>query len=125
MDNETTANSINRLFIEHLYAIENYHTFKVTVNSGAFAGTSNFCLSKEKISIIVEQLCNMYETLTGNCKIMDYDSDAHIIIEMENFGHMNVYGQIGGSYEEHSLKFKFSTDQTILYEVINLFKEVL
>ncbi|MCM0757708.1 hypothetical protein M7775_03875 [Sporomusa sphaeroides DSM 2875] len=117
--------STNSIIVDHLYAVENYHTFKVTVNSGAFSGTSNFCLSKENIGIAFEQLGNMYETLKGICKITDYDSDAHITIEMENLGHMNVYGQIGGSYEEHSLKFRFITDQTVLCEIIKLFKEIL
>lgn len=67
----------------------------------------------------------MHKELKGFCEIVDSDSDAYITLSMDKHGHMSVYGQIGGSIDEHFMKFKYSTDQTVLEKVIKLFKGLL
>lgn len=111
-----------KLIMEYLYTAEDYFTFNIKVQSGEFAGSSHFCISKENILSIVEVLSKMYETLSGCCKINDNDSDAHINLEMDKLGHIHVTGQIGGSHEEHSMKFKYGTDQTVLRGLIQNLK---
>jgi len=112
------------LIVEHLYTVEDYFTFRIRVKSGDFSGTSNFCISKEALLSIFEKLTKMHKELKGCCEINDSDSDAYITFDMDKFGHMSVYGQIGGSHEDHFMKFKYSTDQTVLEKIIQLFKEL-
>lgn len=114
-----------KLVIEHLYTVEGYFTFNIKVKSGEFAGASNFCISKENILSVIEALSKMHEQLTGYCEISDSDSDAHITIEMDKLGHMSMTGQIGGSHEEHYMKFKYITDQTVLINLIQMLKAFL
>ncbi len=119
-------NSNNKeLAIEYLYTVENYFTFNIRVKSGEFSGSSSFCISKENIMSVIATLTKLYNELKGLCEINDYDSDAYIKIEMLNLGHVCIYGQIGGSHEDHSLKFKYIVDQTILPNLIQAFKSAL
>lgn len=114
-----------RLVIEHLYTVGGYFTFNIEVKSGKFTGASNFCISKDSILLVIEALSKMHEQLIGYCEISDSDSDAHITIEMDKLGHMYMTGQIGGSHEEHYMKFKYITDQTVLVNLIQMLKAFL
>ncbi|EIW19111.1 hypothetical protein [Pelosinus fermentans] len=126
MDIQTLISSTeNNFTMEHLYLVEGYHTLKISVKSGVFAGSSNFCISKGSVHILFEELSNMYKELKGYCKLEDYDSDAYIMFEMEKLGHLCISGQIGGSHESHNMKFKFYTDQTVLLNFIKSLKELL
>lgn len=125
-DGNAVINSEGKeLIVEHLYSVEDYFTFNIKVKSGEFAGASNFCMPKESVVLIIEKLSEMYKDLKGCCEVKDYDSDAFIALQMDKLGHMCVYGQIGGSHEEHSMKFKYDTDQTVLVNLMRLFKLVL
>jgi hypothetical protein len=125
MDNALFTSDDRELTVNHLYTIENYFTFNIKVRSGEFAGASNFCMPKEKVMFIVEAFSKMLETLEGCYEVKDYDSDAHLMFEMGHLGHMSVYGQIGGSHEEHSMKFKYITDQTVLSNFSQMLKALL
>ncbi|GAB6085902.1 WapI family immunity protein [Alkaliphilus crotonatoxidans] len=124
-DNIIFDSNGKKLAIEHLYTVENYFTFNIKVESGEFTGASHFCISKENILVIVEALSKMHETLSGCSKISDSDSDAYINLEMDKSGHISMAGQIGGSHEEHNMKFKYTTDQTILSGLIQKLKSNL
>ncbi|MFC6332753.1 hypothetical protein ACFP56_08975 [Paenibacillus septentrionalis] len=102
------------LTVEHLYTVEGYLTLAISIKSGEFMGKSNFCISEEQLSIFIQSLKEIDARLSGDSKIDDYDSDAHIIFEVNKLGHVIISGQVGGSHEEHSMRFKFTTDQTIL-----------
>jgi len=115
----------NQLIVDHLYTVHGYSTFNVKVKSGEFTGASNFCIPRERILSITETLSEMHKELKGRCEINDSDSDAYIVMEMDKLGHMYVCGQIGGSHEEHVLKFKYPTDQTVLVDLIRILKTLL
>lgn len=113
------------LIIEHLYTVEEYFTFTVRVKSGQFAGSSNFCMPKDEIISLIQTLTVMDKELKGICKVRDFDSDASFVIDMDKYGHVNIYGQIGGSYEDNNLKFKCAVDQTIIVRFIQILKSLL
>ena len=115
----------NELVITYLYDVDNYFTFNIKIKSGEFSGISNFCIFNKDIIVYIKLLSTMSNELKGACKITDSDSDSYITIEMQKFGHICISGQIGGSHEDHSVKFKYISDQTILDNLINTFKEVL
>ena len=111
-----------KLNIEYLYTVDDYITFNIKVKSQEFSGVSNFSMSKESVTSIIENLSIMYEKLKGFCEIKDCDSDANIKIEMDKYGHLYVFGQIGGSHEDHFMKFKFKADQTVLGRFMKVLK---
>jgi len=113
------------ILIEHLYTVDNYLTFCVKVKSGLFAGASNFCIPRDKLLSLIEQFSIMQKELAGMSEIMDSDSDAFIKFEMQKFGHLSIYGQVGGSHEDHYMRFKYITDQTVLTNMIHLLKKSL
>ncbi len=113
------------LIVTYLYTVDNYFTFKIKIRSGEFEGASNFCISKEVLISIINCLHNMYNELVGSCTLHDYDSDAYLAMEMQKFGHMCLHGQIGGSHEEHNMRFRFIIDQTALANLMEVFKAVL
>lgn len=114
-----------KILIEYLYSIENYHTMTIKVESEGFSGKSNFCISRDSMINILSSLELAIKELSGSVQIRDRDSDAHIDIIMKSLGQLSVTGQIGGSFEDHFLKFKFDSDQTILVELRNFFKSEL
>ncbi len=114
-----------RLIIFLGYCVENYLTFGIKIKSGAFEGESSFCISKETLAPIIDRLLGMHNNLVGVCKIEDYDSDAYINIEMGKFGHLFVSDQIGGSHQGHYMRFKYTADQTVLLNLIKVFKSAL
>ncbi|MFD2172163.1 hypothetical protein [Tumebacillus lipolyticus] len=120
-DNSVICTSNQELTVNHLYTIEDYLTLNIQVRSGDFAGSSNFCISKENAILISRSLSDMHKKLMGSCAIEDYDSDAHLQIEVNSFGRVLVYGQIGGSHEDHYMKFKFISDQAALELLRRLF----
>ena len=125
IENNIIINSSNDvLSITFLYAVDNYLTFKTKVKSDEFSGVSNFCISKEEIASIINTLSIMHSELKGICKIQDYDSDAFLYIEVQKLGHVLISGQIGGSHQEHFMKFKIKTDQTVLLNLIQTFKSL-
>lgn len=124
-DNMIIRLTDKELAIEHLYSVEDYFTFNIWVKSGSFSGASHFCLPKEVIKLSIEKLTKMNNELTGCCEIADNDSDAYITFSMDKFGHMIVSGQIGGSQEEHFMKFRYNTDQTIIDKLVKLLTVLL
>lgn len=123
MDNIIVCSDGSELTLEHLYTVEDYLTYNIKIKSGEFSGASNFCMSRDNVVMLIEELTKMHNELKGSCELKDYDSDANIIIEMDKLGHLFIYGQIGGSHEEQSLKFKMNSDQTVLEELKNIFKK--
>lgn len=115
------SNDSQLLCLEYLYTVEDYITLSIRVKSGEFSGQSNFCISKERINLIIEKLREMQENLLGSITLDDYDSDAHIIFKVSGLGQLVITGQIGGSHEEHTMKFKFVSDQYIIHGLINTF----
>ncbi|MFC1894985.1 hypothetical protein ACFLYH_03485 [Candidatus Dependentiae bacterium] len=113
------------LVISVQYCVENYIAFNVQVKSGNFQGESNFCISKKEIISTLDVLSKMHSNLNGMCSIKDTDSDAYINIEVDNRGHCNVFGQIGGSHQDHLMRFKYCADQTLLYNLIKIFEKSL
>ncbi|MFD2701952.1 hypothetical protein ACFSVM_15920 [Paenibacillus shunpengii] len=119
------SNDSQLLCLEHLYTVDDYLTLSIRVKSGGFSGESNFCISKERINLIIEKLREMQRNLLGSITLDDYDSDANIIFKVSGLGHLVITGQIGGSHAEHMLKFKFVSDQTIINGLIDILNSFL
>lgn len=123
--NEYANNIKTKIIIEHLYTVEDYLTFNISVKAGVFQGASPFCIPKTQIMHIIREMKDMKEELKGEIEVNDADSDSFIAIQMKPFGHACIWGQIGGSHERNCMKFSYDTDQTVLTEIIQRFKDSL
>jgi len=108
-------NHISSISVQTLYCIGGYVTYEVAVSTDNFSGSCSFCLSEDGVKAYVEVINNMIKSLNGEIEIRDCESDAYLKLYFEDTKNFYVLGQIGGSYEDNTLKFKLKADQTILY----------
>jgi len=113
------------LFIDFLYVVDNYFTFNIKAASGEFRGASNFCVSRENLILAIKTLSKMHQELTGNYVINDYDTNAFLDFKIDRLGHLSISGQIGGTHQNHYMKFSYTSDQTILMNLIKTFERLL
>ena len=50
----------------------------------------------------------------GKATLFDNDSDDFIEFSVNHLGHVDVKGQVGGSHNDHFVRFHLLTDQTCL-----------
>ena len=116
MDNKIIyQNQINMISVQSLYWMGGYVTYEVAISTGSFSGRCNFCISEDNVKDYVEVIDNMINSLSGEIEIHDCESDAYLKLYFEDTMNFYVIGQIGGSYEDNTLKFKLKADQTIMY----------
>jgi hypothetical protein len=107
------------------YLVQINFTFDLTVLSDGFSGTAPFCGRREQLENMCFDLTNMHLQLSGTSKLEDNDSDAFVEFEIEPNGWLYVTGQVGGTHEDHYLKFKFKTEQTCLLQFVQDFNTLL
>lgn len=120
-----TNSESERLSFATRYLVQINFTFDLTVLSDRFSGTSHFCVRVDQIEKMCSDLTKMHLTLSGKTVLYDNDSDGFVEFEIESNGRLNVIGQVGGSHEEHFVKFKFHTDQTCINSFVEDFKSLL
>lgn len=120
-----TNTKSERLSFAARYLVQINFTFDLTILSNGFSGTSHFCVRREQLEKMCADLTNMHLALSGTTKLDDNDSDAFIEFEIEPNGRLNVIGQVGGTHEDHFVKFEFQTDQTCIHSFVEDFKSLL
>lgn len=109
--------NISMMSIQSLYCVGGYITYEVSSSTCGFSGKCNFCIQENKLKEYIHKIDFMIQSLSGELEIRDSESDAYIKLYFENTMNFYVLGQIGGSYEDNMLRFKFKADQTVLYGV--------
>lgn len=112
----------NEFIISPLYLMEDCFTFVIKINSGEFRGICSFSIFLSEINTLIKKMSYMYEHLDGECIFHDTESDAFIAIQMLKYGNLTIYGQLGGTHQDHLMKFKCSMDKTILNNLIIFFR---
>lgn len=116
MDNKIIyQNQISMISVQSLYCMGGYVTYEVVISTAGFSGRCNFCISEDNVKDYVETIDNMINSISGEIEIQDCESDAYIKLYFEDTMNFYVIGQIGGSYEDNTLKFKLKADQTIMH----------
>lgn len=64
-------------------------------------------------------------SLSGTTRLNDNDSDGFVEFTFFKYGYLQVCGQVGGSHEDHFVKFEFQTDQTCIPQFVDDFKKLL
>lgn len=120
-----TNTETERLSFSTRYLVYINFTLDLSVLSGNFSGTSHFCVRRDQLEKLCADLTNMHLTLLGTTILYDNDSDGFVEFEIEQNGRLNVSGQVGGTHEDHFVKFKFHTDQTCIPPFVQDFKSLL
>jgi len=100
----------DRLSFATRYLVQINFTFDLAIKSDMFFGTAHFCIRKDEIEKLCGDLRQMMITLQGMTRLEDNDSDAFVEFAINNFGRIFISGQIGASYEDNFMQYKFSTD---------------
>ncbi|MEO6254963.1 MAG: hypothetical protein ABIO79_16750 [Ferruginibacter sp.] len=120
-----TNTSTERLSFATRYLVQINFTFDLTIFSNGFGGTSHFCVRRDQLEKLCADLIKMHTDLKGSTKLEDNDSDACVEFMIEPNGQLIVSGQVGGTHEDHFVKFKFQTDQTCILPFVQNFKSLL
>jgi hypothetical protein len=72
-----------------------------------------------------KDLDNMLKSLSGTAKLEDNDSDGFIDFGINRIGEVFINGQLGGTFEDNYLKYKFSTDKIAIAQFICELKRLL
>jgi len=120
-----TNTKTKRLSFATRYLVQINFTFDLTILSDGFGGTSHFCVRRDQLEKLCADLIKMRTDLKGSTKLEDNDSDACIELIIEPNGQLIVCGQVGGTHEDHFVKFKFKTDQTCIPPFVQDFKSLL
>jgi hypothetical protein len=120
-----TNTETERLSFATRYLVQINFTFDLTVLSDGFRGTSHFCVRREQLEEMCADLINMQLKLSGRTILEDNDSDGFIEFEIESDGRLNVSGQVGGTHEDHYVKFKFQTNHSCIFQFVQDFNALL
>jgi hypothetical protein len=120
-----TNSRTEKLSFATRYLVQINFTFDLSVVSNRFAGTSHFCVRKDEIESLCNDLEKMQSTLSGSSKLNDNHSDGFVEFIIFKNGGLQVHGQVGGSHEEHFVKFEFQTDQTCIPRFVGEFRNLL
>jgi hypothetical protein len=101
-------------FESHQYKVQGYFTLSVRVISGSFQGKSSFYSTRDQLIAFASEVKDLYKHLKGRASLHDCESDAFVSLEGFRYGQVAVSGQVGGSHQDHFMKFRFETDQTVL-----------
>jgi hypothetical protein len=120
-----TYTKTEKLSFKTRYLVQINFTFDLAVFSNGFCGTSHFCVRRDEIEKLCNDLSKISSSLEGTTKLEDNDSDAFVKFLIETNGNLIVSGQVGGTHEDHFVKFKFQTDQTCIDSFVQDFKSLL
>lgn len=119
MNNIIYKDSNNAISIEFLYEYGGYSTYTINVSTNGFSGKCSFCLESNTIKSGIETIKIMIDSLNGEYVLRDCESDAYIRFIFESSMNLFAEGQLGGSYNDNMLKFRFKADQTLLQGLIH------
>ncbi len=97
-----------------------YNTsFDLEVRSGSFSGVAPCEYDIKEFRKFVQELLEMYKFKKQIVMLNDICYGSNIKFEADKTGHITVSGEIFGKAMEHSLKFSFMIDQSVLNKFIS------
>ena len=106
-------------FIYHQKDIYYNTSFDLEIRSGSFSGVAPCEYDIKDLRKFVEELLEMYEFKKHIVMFNDICYGSNVKFEADKTGHITVSGEIFGEAMEHSLKFSFMIDQSVLDKFIS------
>ena len=112
-------------FINHKNDIYYNTDFNLEICSGSFSGIA-FCEYDIKEFInFTDELTEMYNFNLKTATLNEICYGSNVKFEADNTGHIIISGEIFGSGMEHTMRFKFSADQSSLMPFIQQLKRLI
>ncbi|MBO5065663.1 MAG: hypothetical protein J6D06_06045 [Clostridia bacterium] len=103
-----------------------YNTsFDLKIRSGSFSGVAPCEYDIEEFRRFVRELLEMYNFNKQIVMLNDICYGSNVKFEADKTGHINVSGEIFGKAMEHSLKFSFMVDQSVLNQFISELQDII
>ena len=109
---------INNL-IYHQQDIYYNTSFDLEIRSGSFSGVAPCEYDIKEFRKFVEELLEMYDFKKQIVMFNEICYGSNVKFEADKTGHITVSGEIFGEAMEHSLKFSFMIDQSVLDKFIS------
>ena len=106
-------------FIYHQQDIYYNTSFDLEIRSGSFSGVAPCEYDIKEFRKFVEELLEMYDFKKQIVMFNEICYGSNVKFEADKTGHIDVSGEIFGKALEHSLKFSFVADQTVLKQFIS------
>lgn len=103
------VDSSSKLSFATRYLVQVNFTFDLSVKSDMFSGIAHFCVRKDEIESLCDELNNMTKNFNGTFRLQDYDSDGYIEFTISSTKTIDIYGQLGGTHEDNFMHYKFTT----------------
>ena len=102
-----------------------YNTsFDLEIRSGSFSGVAPCEYDIKEFRKFVEELLEMYDFKKQIVVFNEICFGSNVKFEVDKTGHITVSGEIFGEAMEHSLKFSFMIDQSVLDTFISELKNI-
>ena len=106
-------------FICHQQDIYYNTSFDLEIRSGSFSGVAPCEYDIKEFRKFVEELLEMYDFKKQIVMFNEICYGSNVKFEADKTGHITVSGEIFGEAMEHSLKFSFMIDQSVLDKFIS------
>ena len=106
-------------FIYHQKDIYYNTSFDLEIRSGSFSGVAPCEYDIKEFRKFVEDLLEMYDFKKQIVMFNEICYGSNVKFEADKTGHITVSGEIFGEAMEHSLKFSFMIDQSVLDKFIS------
>ena len=106
-------------FIYHQQDIYYNTSFDLEIRSGSFIGVAPCEYDIKQFRKFVEELLEMYDFKKQIVMFNEICYGSNVKFEADKTGHITVSGEIFGEAMEHSLKFSFMIDQSVLDKFIS------
>ena len=106
-------------FICHQKDIYYNTSFDLEIRSSSFCGVAPCEYDIKEFRKFVQELLEMYKFKKQIVMLNDICYGSNIKFEADKTGHITVSGEIFGKAIEHSLKFSFMIDQSVLNKFIS------
>ena len=106
-------------FIYHQQDIYYNTSFNLEIRSGSFSGVAPCEYDIKEFRKFVEELLEMYDFKKQIVMFNEICYGSNVKFEADKTGHITVSGEIFGEAMEHSLKFSFMIDQSVLDKFIS------
>ena len=106
-------------FIYHQKDIYYNTSFDLEIRSGSFSGVAPCEYDIKEFRKLVEELLEMYDFKKQIVMFNEICYGSNVKFEADKTGHITVSGEIFGEAMEHSLKFSFMIDQSVLDKFIS------
>lgn len=106
-------------FIYHQKDIYYNTSFELEIRSGSFSGVAPCEYDIKEFRKFVEELLEMYDFKKQIVMFNEICYGSNVKFEADKTGHIMVSGEIFGKAMEHSLKFSFMIDQSVLDKFVS------